>query len=217
MLVKVRLLVRSEIERFWRINVQPLSLCCSPLSFLNLNLNLTSNQQALTPQPPPPPPQLSPRRPWRPPREAKEYSRAKVADHRRRQRELSKKLELKLAALRRLPEGTLRDAALEPDLAPFPSSSAVWTDTPPIAGFATGGGMGVGMAKDDAAGEAGRCGEATEVNFVLFLFFLSFFFKSLSEKNHIIVSFFIVSFFIYWPKKREREEQKEREPIITAS
>lgn len=73
---------------------------------------------------------------------------------------MSKKLQLKLAAVAALPEGPLRDAALEPDLAPFPTSRAVWTDTPPIPGFASGGGMGGGdAAKDDAAGRpvgAGR-------------------------------------------------------------
>lgn len=84
---------------------------------------------------------------------AKRYSRAKISAHRQRQRELSRKLELKLAAVAALPEGPLRAAALEPDLAPFPSSRAVWTDTPPIAGFASGGGGmagGGGESRDDA-------------------------------------------------------------------
>lgn len=48
-----------------------------------------------------------------------------------------------------LPEGPLRDAALEPDYSPFPSSRAVWTDTPPIPGFASGG-IGSAESKDGA-------------------------------------------------------------------
>ena len=108
-------------------------------------------KQALTSQPPAPPPPLSAEEALEATQMAKKYSRAKIAAHRQRQRELARKLELKLAAVAALPEGPLRDAALEPDYAPFPSSRAVWTDTPPIAGFASGGGgLGSGESKDDA-------------------------------------------------------------------
>ena len=144
------------------MGIQPAFLIQSvllSLSHLSLNVfNLSpppqkkNQKQALTPQAlPPPPPQLSADEALEASEMAKKYSRAKMAAHRQRQRDLSQKLQLKLAAVAALPEGPLRDAALEPDYTPFPSSRAVWTDTPPIAGFASGGGMGgSGESKDDA-------------------------------------------------------------------
>lgn len=77
--------------------------------------------------------------------------------HRERQRDLAKKLQLKLSAVAALPEGPLRDAALEPDLSPFPSSRPVWTDTPPVPGFGSGEGVGGG-----AGGSGGGGGKADE-------------------------------------------------------
>jgi len=59
-----------------------------------------------------------------------------MAAHRAWQADLVAKLALKQAALDALPPGPVRDAAAAPDLAPFPSARAVWTDTPPIPGFA---------------------------------------------------------------------------------
>ena len=64
------------------------------------------------------------------------------------------------AAVAALPAGPVRDAAAAPDYSPFPPSRAVWTDTPPIPGFAERGRGDAGAAARGAGapsrGGAGR-------------------------------------------------------------
>jgi hypothetical protein len=61
---------------------------------------------------------------------AKEYSRQKMRQHRAWQAEFMTKVKLRDAALAALPE-SLREAAMAPDLTPFPSTRQVWMETPP--------------------------------------------------------------------------------------
>ncbi|KAL5998515.1 hypothetical protein ACLOJK_009458 [Asimina triloba] len=66
---------------------------------------------------------------------AKEYSRVLMRKHRARQAAESTLLRLKKEAIEALPEGRLREAALVPDLAPFPKERFMATLTPPIEGY----------------------------------------------------------------------------------
>ncbi|MED6217975.1 hypothetical protein PIB30_022732 [Stylosanthes scabra] len=65
---------------------------------------------------------------------AKEYSRVLMRKHRERQAKETTLLRLKKEAIEALPEG-LREAALVPDLAPFPVNRFMATLTPPIEGY----------------------------------------------------------------------------------
>ncbi|MED6137875.1 hypothetical protein PIB30_069101 [Stylosanthes scabra] len=65
---------------------------------------------------------------------AKEYSRILMRKHRERQAKETTLLRLKKEAIEALPEG-LREAALVPDLAPFPVNRFMATLTPPIEGY----------------------------------------------------------------------------------
>ena len=65
---------------------------------------------------------------------AKEYSRVLMRKHRARQAAESNLLRMKKEAIEALPEG-LREAALVPDLAPFPVNRFMATLTPPIEGY----------------------------------------------------------------------------------
>lgn len=69
---------------------------------------------------------------------AKAYSRAKMAEERAWQRDLTRKIKLKDAALAALPP-KLREAAAQPDMTPFPLDRMVPTHTPPIKGFGDAG------------------------------------------------------------------------------
>ncbi len=62
---------------------------------------------------------------------AKEYSRAKMREHRAWQKQFMTKVKLRDAAIEALPTEALRAAARAPDLAPFPSHRQVWLETPP--------------------------------------------------------------------------------------
>ena len=85
-----------------------------------------------------------------------------MAAHRAWQADLGTKLALKNAAVAALPAGPVRDAAAAPDYTPFPPNRAVWTDTPPVAGFADraasgeggSGGKGGGAPRRGGAGRA---------------------------------------------------------------
>ncbi|XP_058074041.1 uncharacterized protein LOC131222846 [Magnolia sinica] len=66
---------------------------------------------------------------------AKEYSRVLMRKHRARQAAESTLLRLKKEAIEALPEGPLRDAAMVPDLTPFPKERFMATLTPPIDGY----------------------------------------------------------------------------------
>nr|XP_007135188.1 hypothetical protein PHAVU_010G108400g [Phaseolus vulgaris]ESW07182.1 hypothetical protein PHAVU_010G108400g [Phaseolus vulgaris] len=65
---------------------------------------------------------------------AKEYSRVLMRKHRARQAAESNLLKMKKEAIEALPEG-LREAALVPDLSPFPVNRFMATLTPPIEGY----------------------------------------------------------------------------------
>ncbi|XP_020233678.1 uncharacterized protein LOC109813826 [Cajanus cajan] len=65
---------------------------------------------------------------------AKEYSRVLMRKHRARQAAESTLLRMKKEAIDALPEG-LREAALVPDLSPFPVNRFMATLTPPIEGY----------------------------------------------------------------------------------
>ncbi|KAM7472263.1 hypothetical protein LguiA_010446 [Lonicera macranthoides] len=65
---------------------------------------------------------------------AKEYSRVLMRKHRARQAAESNLLRSKKEAIEALPEG-LKEAALVPDLAPFPVNRFMATLTPPIEGY----------------------------------------------------------------------------------
>ncbi|XP_010537843.1 PREDICTED: uncharacterized protein LOC104812403 [Tarenaya hassleriana] len=65
---------------------------------------------------------------------AKEYSRVLMRRHRARQAAESNLLKMKKAAIEALPE-KLREAALVPDLTPFPANRFMATLTPPIEGY----------------------------------------------------------------------------------
>ncbi|XP_021906605.1 uncharacterized protein LOC110821181 [Carica papaya] len=65
---------------------------------------------------------------------AKEYSRVLMRRHRARQAAESTLLRLKKEAIEALPE-KLREAALVPDLTPFPANRFMATLTPPIEGY----------------------------------------------------------------------------------
>ncbi|XP_044494966.1 uncharacterized protein LOC123217938 [Mangifera indica] len=65
---------------------------------------------------------------------AKEYSRVLMRRHRARQAAESTLLRLKKEAIEALPEG-LKEAALVPDLTPFPVNRFMATLTPPIEGY----------------------------------------------------------------------------------
>ncbi|GLT44501.1 hypothetical protein SLA2020_183920 [Shorea laevis] len=65
---------------------------------------------------------------------AKEYSRVLMRKHRARQAAESTLLRLKKEAIEALPE-KLKQAALVPDLAPFPANRFMATLTPPIEGY----------------------------------------------------------------------------------
>ncbi|KAK7389868.1 hypothetical protein VNO78_25164 [Psophocarpus tetragonolobus] len=65
---------------------------------------------------------------------AKEYSRVLMRKHRARQAAESTLLRMKKEAIDALPEG-LREAALVPDLSPFPANRFMATLTPPIQGY----------------------------------------------------------------------------------
>lgn len=65
---------------------------------------------------------------------AKEYSRVLMRKHRARQAAESNLLRMKKEAIEALPEG-LREAALVPDLSPFPVNRFMATLTPPIEGY----------------------------------------------------------------------------------
>ncbi|XP_042520209.1 uncharacterized protein LOC122093793 [Macadamia integrifolia] len=65
---------------------------------------------------------------------AKEYSRVLMRRHRARQAAESTLLRLKKEAIEALPEN-LREAALVPDLTPFPANRFMATLTPPIEGY----------------------------------------------------------------------------------
>lgn len=65
---------------------------------------------------------------------AKEYSRVLMRRHRARQAAESNLLRLKKEAIEALPEG-LKEAALVPDLTPFPVNRFMATLTPPIEGY----------------------------------------------------------------------------------
>ena len=86
-----------------------------------------------------------------------------MAAHRAWQADLVGKLALKQAALAALPAGPVRDAAAAPDLTPFPAARGVWTDTPPIPGFADRQSEGIvsevkAVSKRAAARRGGRGG-----------------------------------------------------------
>lgn len=55
-----------------------------------------------------------------------------MQQHREWQRDLTTKLQLKMAAIAALPEGPLREAALLEDTSLFPANRMMWTDTPPV-------------------------------------------------------------------------------------
>ncbi|OIW04614.1 hypothetical protein TanjilG_30512 [Lupinus angustifolius] len=61
----------------------------------------------------------------------KEYSRIMMRKHRVRQASESTLLRMKKEAIEALPEGGLREAALVPDLSPFPANRFMATLTPP--------------------------------------------------------------------------------------
>lgn len=63
---------------------------------------------------------------------AKEYSRLKMAEHRLQRAGESARLKLKMAAIAALPAGQLQDAAMVPDLTPFPAGRMAPTLTPPL-------------------------------------------------------------------------------------
>ncbi|TKY64019.1 hypothetical protein E2542_SST13909 [Spatholobus suberectus] len=65
---------------------------------------------------------------------AKEYSRVLMRKHRARQAAESALLRMKKEAIEALPQG-LKEAALVPDLAPFPVNRFMATLTPPIQGY----------------------------------------------------------------------------------
>ncbi|GAB2217405.1 hypothetical protein Droror1_Dr00000587 [Drosera rotundifolia] len=65
---------------------------------------------------------------------AKEYSRVLMRKHRARQKAETGLLRMKKEAIEALPE-KLREAALVPDLAPFPATRFMATLTPPIEGY----------------------------------------------------------------------------------
>ncbi|KAF8032497.1 hypothetical protein BT93_D1418 [Corymbia citriodora subsp. variegata] len=65
---------------------------------------------------------------------AKEYSRVLMRKHRARQAAESNLLRMKKEAIEALPE-KLREAALVPDLTPFPANRFMATLTPPIEGY----------------------------------------------------------------------------------
>lgn len=65
---------------------------------------------------------------------AKEYSRVMMRKHRARQAAESMLLKMKKEAIEALPQG-LREAALVPDLTPFPVNRFMATLTPPIEGY----------------------------------------------------------------------------------
>ena len=65
---------------------------------------------------------------------AKEYSRVLMRKHRARQAAESNLLRLKKEAIEALPEH-LKEAALVPDLTPFPVNRFMATLTPPIDGY----------------------------------------------------------------------------------
>ncbi|KAJ0018464.1 hypothetical protein Pint_11160 [Pistacia integerrima] len=65
---------------------------------------------------------------------AKEYSRILMRKHRARQAAETNLLRLKKEAIEALPEG-LKEAALVPDLTPFPANKFMATLTPPIEGY----------------------------------------------------------------------------------
>lgn len=65
---------------------------------------------------------------------AKEYSRVLMRKHRARQAAETTLLRLKNEAIEALPEN-LKQAALVPDLAPFPANRFMATLTPPIEGY----------------------------------------------------------------------------------
>jgi hypothetical protein len=65
---------------------------------------------------------------------AKEYSRVLMKKHRARQAAESTLLRLKKEAIEALPEG-LKEAALVPDLSPFPVNRVMASLTPPIEGY----------------------------------------------------------------------------------
>ncbi|KAK6920044.1 hypothetical protein RJ641_015948 [Dillenia turbinata] len=65
---------------------------------------------------------------------AKEYSRVLMRRHRARQAAESNLLRMKKEAIEALPEG-LKEAALVPDLTPFPANRFMATLTPPIEGY----------------------------------------------------------------------------------
>lgn len=65
---------------------------------------------------------------------AKEYSRVLMRKHRARQAAESNLLRMKKEAIEALPE-KLREAALVPDLSPFPANRFMATLTPPIEGY----------------------------------------------------------------------------------
>jgi hypothetical protein len=54
-----------------------------------------------------------------------------MQEHREWQRDLTTKLQLKNAAVAALPAGRLRDAAMVPDLTPFPLNRQMWASSPP--------------------------------------------------------------------------------------
>ncbi|KAK7275292.1 hypothetical protein RIF29_16404 [Crotalaria pallida] len=66
---------------------------------------------------------------------AKEYSRVMMRKHRARQAAESTLLRMKKEAIEALPEGGLREAALVPDLTPFPVNRFMATLTPPHEGY----------------------------------------------------------------------------------
>ena len=61
-----------------------------------------------------------------------------MREHRLWQADLSGKLKLKEAAIAALPQDLVA-AAREPDYTPFPANRQVWTETPPVEGFAESG------------------------------------------------------------------------------
>ncbi|KAK1272347.1 hypothetical protein QJS04_geneDACA005963 [Acorus gramineus] len=65
---------------------------------------------------------------------AKEYSRVLMRRHRARQKAETQFLRLKEEAVAAIPEGRLREAAMEPDFTPFPARP-IAALTPPIEGY----------------------------------------------------------------------------------
>ena len=65
---------------------------------------------------------------------AKQFSRLKMQEHRRWQREMSTKLRLKIEAFHALPDD-LKEAAAQQSTEPFPANRQMMFNTPPIPGY----------------------------------------------------------------------------------